>query len=193
MAGKPMLWLISRLRPASSKTFGAISLRLFLVHSMYTSCMCKKALAELPPPFARLRYVQAMADEAVAVPGVRTGVKLSSPGVDMSVQDYVGNTPEGRRERLLSIILLIKKLYPDAEESMKYRMPTYSLREGWVAVANQKNYISLYTCSPQHLASFRKAHPGIKTGKGCINFRDKDAMPLDDLQPVIRSAMENRH
>lgn len=88
---------------------------------------------------------------------------------------------------------LIKELYPDAEESMKYKMPTYTTAQGWVAVANQKSYISLYTCSSEHLASFKAAHPGIKTGKGCINFRDKDPIPLEDLKPVIHSAVTSNH
>ena len=73
------------------------------------------------------------------------------------------------------------------------RQPTFERGEGWVAVANQKHHISLYTCSPQHLAEFRNRHPEAKCGKGCIRFPDRDDIPLEDLEPVIRSAMEFRH
>ncbi|MEM1128052.1 MAG: DUF1801 domain-containing protein [Bacteroidota bacterium] len=110
----------------------------------------------------------------------------------MEIPDYIATASAPRQERLRSIMHLIKELYPEAEASMKYKMPTYTLAESWVAVANQKNYVSLYTCSAEHLASFKEAHPGIKTGKGCINFRDKDPLPLQDLEPVIRSAMEDK-
>ncbi len=72
-------------------------------------------------------------------------------------------------------------------------MPTYEAGEGWVAAANQKNCISLYTCSAEHLESFKRKHPKIKTGKGCINFKDSDDIPINDLIPVIKSAMEFRH
>ena len=107
----------------------------------------------------------------------------------MELTDYLAKATDVRRERLLSIMDLIKALYPDAKESMKYKMPTYTTESGWVAVANQKSYVSLYTCAEEHLVSFKKLHPGIKTGKGCINFRDKDAIPLEDLKSVIRSAI----
>lgn len=111
----------------------------------------------------------------------------------MEISDYIASIPENRKERFLSLIDVITSLYPNAIASMKYKMPTYEEGEGWVSVANQKNYISLYTCSSQHLESFKKKHAEIKTGKGCINFRDRDEIPLQDLEPVIKSAIEYSH
>jgi uncharacterized protein YdhG (YjbR/CyaY superfamily) len=70
-------------------------------------------------------------------------------------------------------------------------MPTYRKGEGWVALANQKNYISLYTCGYHHIESFKTHYPDIKTGKGCINFRDKDDIPLKDIEAVVRHAIEH--
>ncbi len=74
---------------------------------------------------------------------------------------------------------------------MKYKMPTYSVGNGWVAIANQKHYISLYTCGYHHIQAFRENHPKIRTGKGCINLRDNDVFPLEDLSEVIRHAIES--
>lgn len=111
----------------------------------------------------------------------------------MDIQEYINNIPTERKSRFQSILRLIKTLYPNAEESMRYKMPTYELGNGWVAIANQKNYISLYTCSPEHIASFKQKHPKIKTGKGCINFKDNDEIPHEDLKLVIKSAIESRH
>ena len=107
----------------------------------------------------------------------------------MDIVDYIQAVEEERRKRLLSIINLIKQLYPEAIESLKFKMPTYESRQGWIAVANQKNYLSVYTCAEEHIATFKLAYPRIKTGKGCINFRDKDPIPLDQLQFVIKNAM----
>lgn len=111
----------------------------------------------------------------------------------MNVDEYIGNLPENRKARFLEIVRLIESLYPDAQRSMQYKMPTYQSDKGWVAIANQKAYISLYTCSIKHIESFKKQHPTIKTGKGCLNFRDKDEIPLADLPAVIESAMESGH
>jgi len=72
---------------------------------------------------------------------------------------------------------------------MLYKMPTYQVDDGWVAIANQKRYVSLYTCGYHHIADFKAKHPQIKTGKGCINFRQKDELPLDDLKAVVTHAI----
>ena len=106
------------------------------------------------------------------------------------LQGYLGRVPEHRRQRLEWLMALIDRLYPEADISMKYRMPTYSTTAGWIAVANQKHYLSVYTCKPEYLAEFRDRHPAIKGGKGCLNFRDKDELPLADLEKVIRVALE---
>lgn len=107
----------------------------------------------------------------------------------MNVEEYIENIPEERRLRVVSIIDLIKELYPNSLESMKYKMPTYELAGAWVSVANQKNYVSLYTCSAEKIEEFKGKYPRIKTGKGCINFTDKVEIPLNDVKGVINKAM----
>lgn len=106
---------------------------------------------------------------------------------------YLAAIPESRRARFESIRKLIRKRFPEAEESMRYKMPTFEYETGWIALANQKNYISVYTCMAAHIADFKRRHPAIKTGTGCINFRDGDEIPLRDLEQVIANALEFRH
>lgn len=111
----------------------------------------------------------------------------------MDLDSYLDAIPPARRARFDAIRALIAELYPEASESMRYKMPTYEYEQGWIALANQKSYISVYTCSAEHIAAFRQRHPALKTGTGCINFRDRDDIPLDDLKAVISSALESRH
>jgi uncharacterized protein YdhG (YjbR/CyaY superfamily) len=72
---------------------------------------------------------------------------------------------------------------------MRYKMPTYQVGDGWVALANQKHYVSLYTCGHHHIAEFKRKYPKIRTGKGCINFRDGDHIPVEELKGVIMHAI----
>ena len=111
--------------------------------------------------------------------------------MSIDIENYINTIPQQRLERFLSIHDLILKLYPDATVDMSYRMPTYRVGEGWVALASQKNYISLYTCGESHLQSYKTKHPEQKTGKGCINFRARDQIHLDDLEAVIKHAIEH--
>ncbi len=110
--------------------------------------------------------------------------------MNTDVEDYIKAVTPKRSERLNSIHSLILRLYPQAIVDMKYKMPTYTVGDGWVALANQKNYISLYTCSYHHIASFKIKNPRIRTGKGCINFKDSDDLPIRDIERVIKHAIE---
>jgi uncharacterized protein YdhG (YjbR/CyaY superfamily) len=107
------------------------------------------------------------------------------------VEAYIESIPRQRYSRFMSIHELIMQLYPDAAVDMSYRMPTYRIGGSWVAFANQTQYISLYTCSASHLESYKQKYPQQKTGKGCINFRDSDEIHYDDLERVIRHAINN--
>jgi uncharacterized protein YdhG (YjbR/CyaY superfamily) len=107
------------------------------------------------------------------------------------VKAYFDAVPKERRSVVDALHALILRLYPDATVDMQYRMPTYHAGDGWVAIANQKHYVSLYTCGAHHLAEFKQKHPQIKTGKGCINFKCSDTLPLEDVELVVRHAIEH--
>lgn len=107
------------------------------------------------------------------------------------VKKYIESIPTERIERFSALHSLIVELYPAAIVDMSYKMPTYKVGGGWVALANQKNYISLYTCGYHHIESFKAKHPKIKTGTGCINFKDTDALPITDIKRVIQHAIEH--
>jgi len=104
---------------------------------------------------------------------------------------YLEQVPPDRSRRFRELHELILKLFPKAVVELKHKMPIYSVGEGWVGLANQKHYISLYTCGYHHIEPFKKKHPKIKTGKGCINFRDGDNLPIDDIRTVVRHAIEH--
>jgi len=109
----------------------------------------------------------------------------------MTLVQYFKLIPQRRKKSVEEIHAMIMKLYPKMKVDMQYKMPTYYYKEGWIALANQKNYISLYTCGYHHIEEFKKQHPGIKTGKGCINFRESDKIPLEALKNVVKHAIEH--
>jgi uncharacterized protein YdhG (YjbR/CyaY superfamily) len=116
----------------------------------------------------------------LALPSCDRGTTMK-PDFDKALQEHFAAI-----SKLHSLVL---KRFPDANLSMKYGMPTYSRGEGWVAIANQKNYVSLYTCSAAHLVEFKRAFPQYKTGTGCINFREKQEIPELAITQVIEHAI----
>lgn len=111
--------------------------------------------------------------------------------MNREVQAYFRAVPESRRGPMQKLHDAVMACFPKATVDLRYRMPTYSQGEGWVAIANQKAYVSLYTCSAAHLAAFREKHPEIKCGTGCINFRERDKIPLAAVKAVIRHAIRH--
>jgi len=111
--------------------------------------------------------------------------------MNKEVQRYFRSVSDERKSLVDTLHSLIIGLYPEAKIDMSYKMPTYKAKDGWVALANQKNYVSLYTCGAHHLAMFKEKHPKIKTGKGCINFKVSDSLPVADIEKVIKHTIEH--
>jgi uncharacterized protein YdhG (YjbR/CyaY superfamily) len=111
---------------------------------------------------------------------------------DSGVARYVEAVPKELKPLYRKLEAVILGLYPKADVVMSYRIPTYKARSGWVGLGRWKDGISLYTNGPQHIADFKAAYPKIKTGKGSINFRTTDEVPVPALKKVIRHAMEDR-
>lgn len=109
--------------------------------------------------------------------------------MNKQVHDYFDTLPSSRKSHMKSLHDVIMDCFPTAAVDMRYKMPTYRHGDGWVAIANQKNYVSLYTCSALHLEEFRNKHPEYKTGKGCINFREKDEIPISAIKAVVQHAI----
>ncbi|MBY6188832.1 DUF1801 domain-containing protein [Microbulbifer agarilyticus] len=106
--------------------------------------------------------------------------------------DYLSPLSPQRSERLHKLHNLVIASYPDANLSLKYKMPTYEQGAGWVALANQKHYVSVYTCARVHIQPYLDKHPKTKCGTGCLNFRDNDDIVFEDLKPVLASAFSKK-
>ncbi|WP_051686993.1 DUF1801 domain-containing protein [Microbulbifer sp. HZ11] len=121
-----------------------------------------------------------------------TPSQTASDTIPQLLAEYVSQLSTWRSERLQKLHNLIVANFPDTSLSMKYRMPTYALGDGWVALASQQSYLSLYTCAREHIQPYLDRHPSVKCGTGCLNFRDSDDIAFEDLRPVIASALKMR-
>lgn len=108
------------------------------------------------------------------------------------IRSYFDSVPAARRERLRQIHDLIVTAFPQVMQTMSWRMPAYKLDTGWVAIANQKHHISVYTCSSELIASYLQKHRDIGAGKGCLRFRDNQEIDLAELKKVVRNALHSK-
>lgn len=121
-------------------------------------------------------------------------------------KEYFAALPAPRRETLEFLDGLIKKTAPKLKPYFASNMPGYGTFRytnykkqviDWpiIALASQKNYISLYVCAVQdgeYIAEKHKDELGkVSVGKSCIRFKKIEDVNLTALKKVIRLAAKS--
>jgi uncharacterized protein YdhG (YjbR/CyaY superfamily) len=101
-----------------------------------------------------------------------------------NVDDYIASFPVETQELLTQIRNTIKKMVPQAEETISYSMPTFKLNGNLVYYAAFKNHIGFYAL-PQGNEAFKKELQEYKTGKGSIQFPIDKPLPLDLIKRIV--------
>jgi uncharacterized protein YdhG (YjbR/CyaY superfamily) len=122
-----------------------------------------------------------------------------------NVEEYLANVPEDRKDAINFLHQFIQKTVPGLKVHFAYNMLGYGKfkyidykgqENDWpiVALANQKNYISVYVCAidkeqGQYLAEEYKDRLGkVSVGKSCIRFNKLEKVNLDTLKEVLLKA-----
>ncbi|THB75043.1 MAG: DUF1801 domain-containing protein [Desulfobulbaceae bacterium] len=103
--------------------------------------------------------------------------------------DYLKELPASRQKRIIAIVHEFIKSQPDAEMSLKYKMPTFEIGPNWASVGNQKHYISIYFCNEKIIENIKEKYPKISTGKGCVRIKDNQEIPIEDLVESFNKAL----
>jgi len=126
------------------------------------------------------------------------------PSGARTLQEYFDQIEEPRRGEILKLHALITKAVPKLEPGIQAGMIGYgsyhykyaSGREGdWpiIALASQKNYISVYVCSSEngvYTAEKRKHElPKANIGKSCIRFKRLADVDLKILIDVVKEGV----
>jgi uncharacterized protein YdhG (YjbR/CyaY superfamily) len=120
-----------------------------------------------------------------------------------TVEGYLAQVPPERQEIINQMHVLIQETVPALKPHFAYNMlgygsfkyKDYKKRDiEWpiVALANQKNYVSLYVCAikdGEYIAEKHRADLGkVSVGKSCIRFKKLEDLNLETLKEVIRYA-----
>ncbi|EKE30288.1 MAG: hypothetical protein ACD_2C00014G0007 [uncultured bacterium (gcode 4)] len=123
-----------------------------------------------------------------------------------SVEEYLKSVPEDRKGAIDFLHDFIQKSAPSLKPYFAYNMIGYGKFQyldskkqklDWpvIALANQKNYISIYVCSISdglYLAEkYEKELGKVSTGKSCIRFKKIEDVNLDTLKIILKSAESN--
>lgn len=100
-----------------------------------------------------------------------------------TVDEYIEQYPEDRQVILKEIRSRIKEVLPEAEEIIKYGMPTYFQKKNLIHFSNAKNHIGLYP-TPEAILAFTSELVDYKTSKGAIQFPISKPIPYDLIEKI---------
>lgn len=140
-------------------------------------------------------------------PGLYTaGMNMFKPTKATTVTQYIASVPADRRTSIEELHALIQKTVPALKPYFAYNMLGYGsfpyknykkedIEWPVIAVANQKNYISLYVCSVvdgKYIAETHAKDLGkVSVGKSCIRFKKIEDVDLPTLKKVLKLAEKN--
>lgn len=112
----------------------------------------------------------------------------------LSYEQFIDSLPPGRRGEVEQVWQVVREHVPDGyHEEITAKFLTFKAAGEWyVALASQKNYISLYLMPvyafPEMKAKFDAAADGkLKCGKSCINFKRAEELPLEVIGEIVGS------
>ena len=93
-----------------------------------------------------------------------------------TIDEYIAGFPPDVRQVLEQVRATIRKAAPEAEETIKYQMPSFTLNGNLVFFAAFKSHIGFYPI-PTGIEEFKEELSGYRQGKGSVQF------PLDKPIP----------
>lgn len=101
-----------------------------------------------------------------------------------SIDEYIAGFPRDIQEILEKIRMTIRKAAPDAEETIKYDMPTFTLKGNLVHFAAFKKHIGFYppVTGPEKFKAQLSAYAG---PKGNLRFPLDQPLPYDLIREIV--------
>ena len=103
------------------------------------------------------------------------------------IDEYIARFSADTQEILKQIRTAIKKVVPDAEETISYGIPTFNLNGTYlIYFAAYKKHIGFYPV-PSEIEKVGKEFASFKTsGKGTIQFPLNKPMPLNLITKLVK-------
>lgn len=105
--------------------------------------------------------------------------------VNLNVDDYINSFPSETQSILNKIRIIIKKVAPNSEEGMAYKMPSYKTNgKPLVYFAGYEKHIGFYATPTGH-SQFSEELSKYKQGKGSVQFPLNREIPYDLIKRIV--------
>lgn len=117
---------------------------------------------------------------------------MKTPSQPETIDAYIASFPAEVQSILTKIRAIVRKAAPDAEETIKYRIPTFVLGGNLVHFAAFAKHVGFYP-TPSGIKRFGSELSGYRTAKGSIQFPLDLPIPYELIEKIVRfRVQENR-
>lgn len=109
----------------------------------------------------------------------------TDPTPTQTVNSYIAGFPPAIQKLLKQVRRTIKAAAPDAEETIKYQIPTYVLKGNLVSFAAYKTHLGLYPI-PAGTQKFQKQIAKYKAAKSSVRLPLDQPIPLDLISELVK-------
>ncbi len=100
-----------------------------------------------------------------------------------AIDQYISAFPTAVQDTLQRIRATIREAVPEAQETIKYRMPTFVLHENLVHFAAFKKHIGFYP-TPSGIRHFKRELTPYDTSKGAVQFPHDKPIPYTLIKKI---------
>jgi uncharacterized protein YdhG (YjbR/CyaY superfamily) len=101
------------------------------------------------------------------------------------IDEYIAGFPKNVQEILEKIRETVRKAAPDAKETIKYQMPTFTLNGNLVHFAAYKKHIGLYPV-PRGIAEFKDELSAYEGEKSTVRFPLDKPIPYGLISRIVK-------
>lgn len=101
-----------------------------------------------------------------------------------SIDDHIRGFPRSTQKLLQQVRRTIRKAAPEAQETIKYGIPTYVLNGNLVHFAGYEHHIGFYP-TPSAVKAFQRELTPYELSKGTVRFPLDKPLPLDLIRKIV--------
>jgi uncharacterized protein YdhG (YjbR/CyaY superfamily) len=106
------------------------------------------------------------------------------------IDEYIAGFPKDVQKLLQKIRLTIREAAPEAEEAIKYQIPTFTLKGNLIHFAAFKNHIGLYP-APRAIEEFKEELSAYEGAKGTVRFSLDQPIPFDLISRIVKFRVQD--
>jgi len=114
----------------------------------------------------------------------------SKSTIAKNIDEYIAGCPEDVQLILQKIRSIIREAAPEADETINYAIPTFTLEGNLVHFAAFKKHIGFYP-APSGIEKFKKELSAYEGAKGSVQFPLDQPIPYDLIREIVLFRVED--